>query len=66
MPLGKPAFVRCVQLTDDARCAIFGQPERPRVCESLAPSRDMCGDSTDDAMTNLVELERLTKPRSRQ
>lgn len=63
MPLGKPAFVRCVHLTHDARCAIFGRPERPRVCESLAPSREMCGDSADEAMTNLIALERLTKPR---
>ena len=31
MPQGKPAGVRCVQLTDDNRCAIFGQPERPKV-----------------------------------
>ena len=29
MPLGKPAGVRCIQLGDDARCRIFGQPERP-------------------------------------
>lgn len=63
MPLGKPAFVRCVHLTPDARCAIFGRSDRPRVCESLVPSREMCGDSADEAMTNLIELERLTKPR---
>jgi len=29
MPDGKPAGVRCVQLADDNRCKIFGQPERP-------------------------------------
>ncbi|MFC0402948.1 YkgJ family cysteine cluster protein [Paraburkholderia rhizosphaerae] len=29
MPDGKPAGVRCVQLGDDLRCAIFGKPERP-------------------------------------
>jgi Fe-S-cluster containining protein len=27
MPHGKPAGVRCVQLTNDDRCAIFGKPE---------------------------------------
>jgi uncharacterized protein len=29
MPRGKPAGVRCVQLTDYDRCAIFRRPERP-------------------------------------
>ena len=26
MPNGKPAGVRCVQLTPDNRCLLFGQP----------------------------------------
>ncbi|HEX2642113.1 MAG TPA: YkgJ family cysteine cluster protein, partial [Thermoanaerobaculia bacterium] len=29
MPDGKPAGVRCVQLTADNLCLIFGLPERP-------------------------------------
>ena len=37
MPEGKPAGVRCVQLTDDNRCAIFDSEERPWVCGRLRP-----------------------------
>jgi Fe-S-cluster containining protein len=60
MPQGKPAGVRCIQLDDANGCRIFGQPGRPRVCGSLAPSREMCGDTREQAMFFLAELERLT------
>lgn len=60
MPNGKPAGVRCINLTDDNRCAIYDQ--RPEVCRRLKPSREMCGETTEDAMGYLTELERLTKP----
>ena len=60
MPNGKPAGVRCVQLDDQDGCRIFGQPDRPRVCGSLPPSREMCGDTREQAMFFLAELERLT------
>ena len=43
MPEGKPAGVRCVQLTDDNRCRLFGRPDRPRVCIGLRPSEEMAG-----------------------
>ena len=62
MPDGKPAGVRCVQLTDDYRCAIFGAPERPAVCLRLRPSPSMCGTNRDEAMATLMVLERATKP----
>jgi Fe-S-cluster containining protein len=62
MPDGKPAGVRCVQLTDDYRCAIFGKPERPEVCRRLRPSPSMCGTSRDEAMATLQALERATHP----
>lgn len=60
MPHGKPAGVRCVQLTADNLCAIFGKPERPAVCGSLQPSWEMCGSSSDQAMSYLRELEEQT------
>ena len=60
MPEGKPAGVRCVQLTDDHRCGIFGQPERPEVCARLRPGEEMCGDSAEQAMATLIQWERLT------
>ena len=62
MPGGKPAGVRCIQLGDDARCRIFGQPERPAVCAGLMPSLEMCGDSADQALAYLARLEQLTQP----
>lgn len=63
MPGGKPAGVRCVQLTDDNRCKLFGLPERPAVCVSLRPSDEMCGESDADALARLTEMELLTRPR---
>jgi len=62
MPNGKPAGVRCVQLLDDFRCAIFGKLERPAFCASLQPSREMCGESRSDAIEWLSKLEQLTTP----
>lgn len=64
MPEGKPAGVRCVQLTDDGKCRLFGKPERPAVCGSLQPSLDMCGQSNEEAYRYLEELERATRPQS--
>ena len=60
MPGGKPAGVRCVQLDGTGRCMIFGRPERPAVCSSLAPSPAMCGDNTEQALHYLHWLEQAT------
>jgi Fe-S-cluster containining protein len=62
MPGGKPAGVRCVQLTADNRCRLFGHPERPAVCVGLRPRRDMCGRSADDALACLAAMESATRP----
>jgi uncharacterized protein len=62
MPHGKPAGVRCVQLDDHYRCKIFGSPERPAFCASLQPSFEMCGDTREQAITWLNQLELMTKP----
>lgn len=62
MPNGKPAGVRCMQLTDDNRCKLYGMPERPAVCTRLKPSPEMCGGTTQDAMRYLTLLEQLTAP----
>lgn len=61
-PAGKPAGVRCVQLTADSRCAIFGHPERPTVCGSLRPSPLMRGTYAAAAMRVLTDLELATRP----
>ena len=62
MPMGKPAGVRCVQLTADGRCALFGKPGRPNVCVSLRPSESMCGATSRQAMARLTALELATRP----
>lgn len=64
MPQGKPAGLRCVQLTDDGRCGLFGKPERPVVCSLLRPGEEMCGSTRDEALVYLRSLERATAPGS--
>lgn len=62
MPDGKPAGVRCVQLTDDNRCRLFGLPERPAICVRLRPNMEMCGDTDAHALAYLADLEAQTAP----
>lgn len=62
MPDGKPAGARCVQLTADNLCRIFGSPERPEVCNRLRPSAEMCGETREEALAYLIQLEELTAP----
>ncbi len=62
MPNGKPAGVRCVQLSADNRCLIFGRPERPDVCSRLRAEWAMCGESAADAMRYIAALELKTQP----
>ena len=63
MPHGKPAGMRCVQLTSDNRCRLFGHPERPAVCSQLQASQEMCGHSMRQALLYLSRLERATIPK---
>ena len=62
MPHGKPAGVPCVQLDEQLRCRLFGRPERPAFCVGLQPASEMCGDSREQAIRWLSELDRLTEP----
>jgi hypothetical protein len=64
MPNGKPAGVRCVQLLEDQRCAIFGRPERPACCSGLQPSAEMCGADREHAVCWLARLDDATRPTS--
>ena len=60
MPNGKKAGERCIQLDDANHCKIFGQPDRPKVCLGFTAEKDICGDSAEQAMATLIELETLT------
>jgi hypothetical protein len=62
MPDGKPAGVRCIQLSEDKRCLIFGQALRPACCSGLQASVEMCGESRIDALLWLARLDEATAP----
>ncbi|MFA5824571.1 MAG: YkgJ family cysteine cluster protein [Gallionellaceae bacterium] len=62
MPHGKPAGVRCAQLDDNERCAVFGSTARPSFCGGLQPSSEMCGTSREQALLWLNNLEKVTRP----
>jgi len=62
MPNGKPTGVRCIQLDTENRCMIFDKAERPKFCASLQSSLEMCGETREQAIIWLANLEQLTKP----
>ncbi|MBL7974740.1 MAG: YkgJ family cysteine cluster protein [Candidatus Kapabacteria bacterium] len=62
MPHGKPAGVRCVHLTNNNLCELFGTSLRPVFCSTLQPNPEMCGTTTEEAMDFLYRLEILTQP----
>lgn len=62
MPGGKRAGERCVQLTENNKCKLFGRPERPKVCVSFAANPEMCGDNNEYAFKYLKNLEENTIP----
>lgn len=62
MPNGKPAGVPCIHLDGAFRCRIFDASDRPKVCGSLKPHREMCGLNRRDALTWLENAEIATRP----
>ena len=62
MPNGKPAGVRCLHLGEDYRCKIFGQPERPSLCDGFKANLDVCGLNRQQAMQLISILEAETSP----
>ncbi|WP_242521680.1 YkgJ family cysteine cluster protein [Motiliproteus sp. SC1-56] len=59
-PEGKPAGVACPHLDGANRCLLFESPSRPVVCGRFKPCREVCGDTREEALANLAELEALT------
>lgn len=59
MPAGKPANTRCVQLSDEGLCQLFGSPQRPQVCADFQADPWVCGDNREQAiqLLNLLETE---------
>jgi len=62
MPDGKPAGIPCINLDENFRCRIHGDPDYPAVCAALRPDSEMCGSDRQDALGFLTELERRTCP----
>lgn len=60
LPHGKPAGERCLHLSVDNLCALFGLPERPAVCSSFGADPEVCGDSSEAAIRLLGWLEQAT------
>ncbi|AQU82563.1 MAG: YkgJ family cysteine cluster protein [Halomonas sp.] len=60
MPNGKPAGVRCVQLSDDNLCKLFGEPSRPAVCENFNFDGEICGEHRAQALATIAWLESST------
>jgi hypothetical protein len=60
MPLGKPAGERCLHLSVDMQCAIFGHPERPAVCGQFKAAKDVCGVDQADAIRLITWWEDAT------
>lgn len=62
MPNGKPAYVRCIQLSAENLCLLFDSQQRPLVCGSLRPTLEMCGTTNGEAFVRLTQIEVATRP----
>lgn len=60
MPDGKPAGIRCFQLTENNQCKLFGTLERPAVCSDFNAVVDVCGHDDQQALALIATLETLT------
>ena len=60
MPKGKKAGERCVQLDGNNLCLLFGKAERPKVCGTFQAELDLCGETREQAMDNIIYLESVT------
>lgn len=57
MPNGKPAGVRCIHLSADGLCALFGKSERPAVCLGFRAEKEVCGNNREEAVSIISGLE---------
>ena len=60
MPHGKPAGERCLHLSVDYLCGLFGQPERPAVCGAFQADIEVCGSSQAEAIKLIGWWEQVT------
>lgn len=60
MPNGKPAGERCLHLSVELLCNLFGKPERPAVCGRFVAAEDVCGSNQADAIRLIGWWEQVT------
>lgn len=60
MPEGKPAGIRCIQLSNENLCMIFGREDRPLVCSEFDATPDVCGLTNQEALWLITSLEQAT------
>jgi hypothetical protein len=51
---------RCLQLSVENLCSIFGQPERPAVCSGFPADVEVCGSSSEEAIKLIGWWEQMT------
>jgi Fe-S-cluster containining protein len=57
MPGGKTAGMRCIHLLDNNKCALYGNPSRPKVCSDYKAEPEFCGSTREEALKILSMLE---------
>ncbi len=62
MPGGKPAGVPCVHLDEAMACRLFGDPRRPALCSGFRAEPAVCGDSREQALELIEQLEVMSLP----
>jgi hypothetical protein len=62
MPAGKPAGVPCVHLSTSMCCELFGDARRPALCDAFMPEQEFCGDTREQALQRLAQLEVQSLP----
>ncbi|HEY0287393.1 MAG TPA: YkgJ family cysteine cluster protein [Pseudomonas sp.] len=60
MPQGKPAGERCLHLSVEMLCALFGRPERPVVCGQFKADPEVCGNNQQEAIRLIGWWEHVT------
>ncbi len=60
MPAGKAAGERCLHLSEQNLCGLFGHPGRPAVCSAFQADPQVCGEQREDALRLLGWLEQAT------
>ena len=58
MPKGKSGGIPCVNLLHDMRCRVYNR--RPDVCRNFMADPDYCGNSREEALRILADIELKT------